>query len=81
MGWDHEMKRPVTFCMPWEPADTAEVKYCGLVIVVRRIVVTSGMRLIPTCNDSCKQATKHECDCACGGENHGVAWLQVLTER
>lgn len=27
------------------------------------------------CNDVCLRATSTTCDCSCGGQNHGKAWL------
>lgn len=27
------------------------------------------------CNDVCMRATSITCDCSCGGQNHGKAWL------
>lgn len=27
------------------------------------------------CNSTCQRATSITCDCACGGKNHGRAWL------
>lgn len=29
------------------------------------------------CDPSCMMATRSECECSCGGENHGCSWLGV----
>lgn len=36
------------------------------------IVKKSGGRIVGRCDASCYNATAPDCDCVCGGKNHGV---------
>jgi len=36
-----------------------------------------GTKVYLTCNATCHNAKSHECDCICGGKNHGCATVGV----
>jgi len=56
------------------PADTSRVIVpcaCGTLLVGRPVV--GKVNEAKGCNDRCMSATRHVCECECGGLNHGAS--------
>jgi hypothetical protein len=48
---------------------------CGKEVQLERVSAKVD-EMVP-CDPSCMMATGPDCECACGGENHGCSWLDV----
>lgn len=61
--------------LPLDPRDASRVlvacRGCGAARVAHPVV--GKVNESKPCNDRCMSATRHVCDCACGGLNHGAA--------
>jgi len=44
------------------------------------IVMKSGGRVVGRCDANCYDARTPECDCICGGKNHGVGFGKALEQ-
>lgn len=43
------------------------------------ITVTNSSGVVGRCDAKCHEATHPDCDCVCGGANHGVGLKQAMT--
>lgn len=58
--WTNDTSRAVVPC-----------RDCGKLRIAKPVVGKTNPD--KACNDRCMSATRHVCDCACGGLNHGAA--------
>jgi hypothetical protein len=45
------------------------------------IAVYSSEGCVGRCDARCHEAVKHDCDCICGGKNHGVGVKQAIANN
>lgn len=45
---------------------------------VQLVRVSAQVDEVIPCDPSCMMATRPDCVCACGGENHGASWIDVV---
>ena len=44
------------------------------------LAVYNGEGCVGRCDAKCHEATTRECDCICGGRNHGIGIARALTQ-
>lgn len=61
--------------LPLDPSDSSRVlvacRGCGKPRIAHPVI--GKVNEAKPCNDRCMSATRHVCDCSCGGLNHGAA--------
>lgn len=54
---------------------------CGKTHKVQRIITRSIESSNHVCDEKCIHARGQRCECACGGENHGIGGLGIVVAR
>lgn len=76
LGRCHECVLPVAREIEWQGNyQRVGCPSCGKPVQLTRVSAKVDNEV--GCDPSCMSATRDECVCDCGGENHGVNWLQV----